>query len=493
MIQRKLHSQPAPPLLQAEDHPDIQFWTERKWKKWNESAEGQFSKQKDKFHNTRYLEDVKGVRLDSTHISNILNCLRDIWHGFRIQNHIDANTIWTTMSLPLKRILCTEMVKSHPETNLGEDGWKINKLSRDHYPSFKQMWFTNKMEEKPDIRESSELVAKCARHKSPLARLTSSSLPSDAVTIQSPIMGKDSVNSKSSGDVLEDIAITAAASDSIASSPEIGTELTVLDSDTRASESPLPTSDINDAASTGSESELRCLATVASVTVHVPASAIEQVQQSRLHIRLCNPLLQVSKPRVTTTASESPLQVTSIASSLQATATISSSLQVTTVLSSLQATTISSSSQATTDVIFPAQVAAITSSELLQVTPTVTSLQVTAVPPVSQAASIASAAQVPALQSESTTVLSPSTTTSEKKASSWCPPLNKTDRTLCAHCWLKQVKPNGSKQEFDAYYQGLPVEIKSKYKDEADKPVASEIWTNGMANVITKIAVLPIY
>ncbi|KAG6371040.1 hypothetical protein JVT61DRAFT_10764 [Boletus reticuloceps] len=32
--------------------------------------------------------------------------------------------------------------------NLGEDEWKIDKLAKDHYPSFKQTWFTNKTEEK---------------------------------------------------------------------------------------------------------------------------------------------------------------------------------------------------------------------------------------------------------------------------------------------------------------------------------------------------------
>ena len=52
------------------------------------------------------------------------------------------------MLLPLKKLLRAEMTKSHPETNLGKDGWKMDRLAKDHYPSFKQTWFTNKTEEK---------------------------------------------------------------------------------------------------------------------------------------------------------------------------------------------------------------------------------------------------------------------------------------------------------------------------------------------------------
>ncbi|KAG8220655.1 hypothetical protein J3R82DRAFT_2926 [Butyriboletus roseoflavus] len=66
-----------------------------------------------------------------------------------------------------------------------------------------------------------------------------------------------------------------------------------------------------------------------------------------------------------------------------------------------------------------------------------------------------------------------------KKA--WCPPSNKTrqlvysvyyhhhtdsgnlPRTLCAHCWLKQVISNRSKQKFNRYYLGLSSQVKAVY------------------------------
>ena len=87
------------------------------------------------------------------------------------------------MSLALKQALCSEIVKSHPETHLGEQAWKIDRLAKDNYSSFKQTWFTNKSEEKragkrkikfegdttdgdsvPE-REQTESVAKRAKHR----------------------------------------------------------------------------------------------------------------------------------------------------------------------------------------------------------------------------------------------------------------------------------------------------------------------------------------
>ena len=184
------HNVPIP-WLKAEDHPLVWFWTPLKWKEWNETAEGQLSKSRDKSHNIRYLEDALGQPLNSTWVCNILNCMWDIWHGFHLQNLIDANTTWTTMSLALMKALRSKMVESHPETNLGKDRWKIDRLAKDHYSSFKQTWFTNKSEEKwaekrkmkskgpgdstdgsiiaPDSQATSEPVPKHARYNSMLS------------------------------------------------------------------------------------------------------------------------------------------------------------------------------------------------------------------------------------------------------------------------------------------------------------------------------------
>ncbi|KAG9309553.1 hypothetical protein JVU11DRAFT_10531 [Chiua virens] len=147
----------APPQLKVQDYPTVRFWTESQWKHWNESAEGQLSKQTDRTHNTRFLEDLNSIWLDATRVAKILDCMRDIWHGFRLRNAIDATTTLKTMSHDLKTFFCNEMVKSHPETNLGEGAWKIDRLAKDHYSSYKQTWFTNKSKEKLALKRKVKL------------------------------------------------------------------------------------------------------------------------------------------------------------------------------------------------------------------------------------------------------------------------------------------------------------------------------------------------
>jgi len=59
----------------------------------------------------------------------------------------------------IKTFFCNEMVKAHLETNLGEGAWKIDRLAKDHYLSYKQTWFTNKSEEKLMLKQKVKLEA----------------------------------------------------------------------------------------------------------------------------------------------------------------------------------------------------------------------------------------------------------------------------------------------------------------------------------------------
>ncbi|KAF8546397.1 hypothetical protein OG21DRAFT_1527858, partial [Imleria badia] len=67
------------------------------------------------------------------------------------------------------------------------------------------------------------------------------------------------------------------------------------------------------------------------------------------------------------------------------------------------------------------------------------------------------------------------------------------ERMLCAHQWLKQVKPDGSQEEFATYYDVLSVELKARYKDETTRLVASGTWMNGTAETVGKIAALDMH
>ncbi|KAG1879763.1 hypothetical protein F4604DRAFT_1922975 [Suillus subluteus] len=48
--------------------------------------------------------------------------------------------------------------------------------------------------------------------------------------------------------------------------------------------------------------------------------------------------------------------------------------------------------------------------------------------------------------------------------------------TLCAHRWLKQIKTNGTTEEFGAYYMSLAENQRTAYNNEAADLVATDKW-----------------
>ncbi|KAG1847255.1 hypothetical protein C8R48DRAFT_677600 [Suillus tomentosus] len=59
-------------------------------------------------------------------------------------------------------------------------------------------------------------------------------------------------------------------------------------------------------------------------------------------------------------------------------------------------------------------------------------------------------------------------------------PLPPISDNLCALRWLKQLKTNGTTEEFCTYYTNLTPEQRKKYDDEAAKLVADNAWTKGV-------------
>ncbi|KAG1882445.1 hypothetical protein F4604DRAFT_1921631 [Suillus subluteus] len=53
------------------------------------------------------------------------------------------------------------------------------------------------------------------------------------------------------------------------------------------------------------------------------------------------------------------------------------------------------------------------------------------------------------------------------------------NRNLCAHCWLRKVKSNGTTEEFCNYYGSLTLDQRKKYNDEATQLVSDNSWTSG--------------
>ncbi|KAG2029412.1 hypothetical protein BDR03DRAFT_987771 [Suillus americanus] len=67
------------------------------------------------------------------------------------------------------------------------------------------------------------------------------------------------------------------------------------------------------------------------------------------------------------------------------------------------------------------------------------------------------------------TTTAPTNTTNTKK---FRPATTKNGRNLCAHCWLKQLMPNGFSQDFKVYWDSLEKTRQASYDIEASNLVA---------------------
>ncbi|KAI6043579.1 hypothetical protein EDC04DRAFT_2890728 [Pisolithus marmoratus] len=137
-----LNADPLPQLNQA-DYPKTCSWTEEEWKRWCMTPEGQCSNLQ-----TSFLKDDTGQPLSNARVTSILQGMCSIWHGFHKCGAIDAETTWVLMPLTVKNTFQIEITHAFLELNLCADSWKSNMLAKKHYPSFKQMWFTNRSDER---------------------------------------------------------------------------------------------------------------------------------------------------------------------------------------------------------------------------------------------------------------------------------------------------------------------------------------------------------
>ncbi|KAL4075153.1 hypothetical protein V8B97DRAFT_2004680 [Scleroderma yunnanense] len=52
------------------------------------------------------------------------------------------------MLLTVKKGFCAKITNTYEEFTLCKDSWKMDNLAKQHYPSYKQTWFMNKLDEK---------------------------------------------------------------------------------------------------------------------------------------------------------------------------------------------------------------------------------------------------------------------------------------------------------------------------------------------------------
>ncbi|KAI6014631.1 hypothetical protein EDC04DRAFT_2608983 [Pisolithus marmoratus] len=171
-----LNADPPPQLNQA-NYPKTCSWTEEEWKRWCMTPEGQCSNLQ-----TLFLEDDAGQPLSNARVTSILQGMHGIWHGFHKCGAIDAETTWASMPLTVKNTFWIEITHAFPELNLCADSWKSDMHAKKHYPSFKQMWFTNR---------SDERTANSTKHKMKTETTTSTSISTttSTSTLDSSLLG----------------------------------------------------------------------------------------------------------------------------------------------------------------------------------------------------------------------------------------------------------------------------------------------------------------
>ncbi|KAI6002451.1 hypothetical protein F5J12DRAFT_783914 [Pisolithus orientalis] len=126
------------------------------WKAFCMTVQGQASSA------MAFIEDANGQELASEKITNVLQTMQSIWHEFHTHGLVDAQTTWTLMLLQVKKAFHSELIQAFPELNFCKDSWKSDLLAKKHYLSFKQTWFTNRMDEKTNSTTKHKTKSKVA-------------------------------------------------------------------------------------------------------------------------------------------------------------------------------------------------------------------------------------------------------------------------------------------------------------------------------------------
>ncbi|KAI5988651.1 hypothetical protein F5J12DRAFT_898148 [Pisolithus orientalis] len=405
-----LHLPPAPlPHCDRSAYKKVQFWTEKEYKDWKATAEGQAVMSKSQ---TAYLEDKDGKQLPKKHVSKILLTMCEIWHNLCCQGQIDANMTWTSMPLSIKKIFRTEIAGAHGKLALCKDSWKADNLAKQYYVSCKQTWFTNK--------DKKSIPSKCK---------------ADAKLETIDVDNKHTkVNAGLPKDISFDVEISPLSVSLLA-----GVSSDFLEAST---------STLNPKSNHSAFFELK-----AQGARPLPKIKLKNILLSVPLNHLGLPLSAPATANIPNTAPvQSPLQ-TSPAKHVGSSVSQMVTPAVTPTSAGLSISIAPTVTPMSESVCPPPQTSPAEASGTADVTNTITVL------PPSQPSSTVTGD----LTSTASETLGPS----KKKA--WHPRSNKSTWTLCAHRWLKTVSLNSTQEEFNTYYNQLPTETKEKYKEEYRK------------------------
>lgn len=131
-----------PKKRNAEDYPDVRFWTLASWKKYQEMRKGISNSEKLTNH---FLEDEDGRALDKHQVESIHKVAFSLW--FMVRDAKRLPVTWGVAAADVSDFFRDEMVRRCPDMLLCEDDWKTTYLATQIYSSWKRSHGTKKVKE----------------------------------------------------------------------------------------------------------------------------------------------------------------------------------------------------------------------------------------------------------------------------------------------------------------------------------------------------------
>ncbi|KAG1727847.1 hypothetical protein EDD22DRAFT_930709 [Suillus occidentalis] len=120
--------------LNRHDYPKTRFWTEDMYTEWSKTPAFQWTHENRAACPFPYLEDADGKLVTKGEVSNILKTLRNVWHT--LLNNNRAPDTWGRAGAEALDDVADEMARHHPILALCSNGWKVQAIATERYPSW---------------------------------------------------------------------------------------------------------------------------------------------------------------------------------------------------------------------------------------------------------------------------------------------------------------------------------------------------------------------
>ncbi|KAG2337320.1 hypothetical protein BDR05DRAFT_1005134 [Suillus weaverae] len=120
--------------LNRHDYLKTQFWTEDMYTEWSKTPAFQWTHENCTACPFLFLKDTDGKLVMKAEASNILKMLRNVWHT--LLNNNCAPDTWGRAGAEVLDDIADEMARHHPILALCSNGWKVQAIATERYPSW---------------------------------------------------------------------------------------------------------------------------------------------------------------------------------------------------------------------------------------------------------------------------------------------------------------------------------------------------------------------